>query len=162
MKTVSTVKKDVKRHESFSPTPYPDAKNSMSVGYGRNLTLNPITSEEWRVLGGERDFNKKPMTRHEAEYLLENDLANSARAVDRLFSEKELNTRRRDVLINMTYNMGADSVSTFENMIEAIRAGDYEEAAFQMLYNDRSGSKTKWYQQVGRRAEELAAIMRKG
>ena len=62
MKTVSTVKKDVKRHESFSPTPYPDAKNSMSVGYGRNLTLNPITSEEWRVLGGERDFNKKPMT----------------------------------------------------------------------------------------------------
>ena len=162
MKTVSTLKKDVKRHEDFSPRPYEDAKNTLSVGYGRNLTLNPITTEEWRVLGGPRDFNEKPITREEAEFLLENDLANATKAVDRLFSESELNGRRRDVLINMTYNMGADSVSTFENMIEAIRAGDYEEAAFQMLYNDRSGSKTKWYQQVGSRAEELAAIMRKG
>jgi lysozyme len=162
MQDVSTVKKLVKSHEGFSPRPYKDAKNSMSVGYGRNLTLNPITSEEWRVLGGERDFNKKPITRSEAEYLLENDLANSAKAVDRLFSDTELSGRRREVLINMTYNMGADSVSTFGNMIEAIRAGDYEEAAFQMLYNDRSGSKTLWYQQVGRRAEQLAAIMRKG
>jgi len=55
----------------------------------------------------------------------------------------------------MAYNLGVLGVMGFQRMWAAIYAKDYEEAARQML-------NSKWSKQVGRRAVELAKIMRTG
>ena len=56
------------------------------------------------------------------------------------------------VLVDMAFNMGY-RLKSFRRMFAALRRGDFEEAAKEML-------DSKWATQVGRRAENLAEIMK--
>jgi len=51
--------------------------------------------------------------------------------------------------------MGVRGVMTFKRMLRALVRCDYEEAAREML-------DSRWAQQVGERARELAEIMKEG
>jgi len=62
---------------------------------------------------------------------------------------------RQDVVINMIFNLGVNGFKGFKKMILALEFGDYQEAAAQML-------DSKWANQVGNRAVELAEMMRTG
>ena len=62
---------------------------------------------------------------------------------------------RRAVVVNMLFNLGLPKLLKFKNTLAAIRQGDYELAARGML-------NSKWARQVGRRAKELAEMMRTG
>ena len=64
----------------------------------------------------------------------------------------ELSETRKIVLINMYFNLG-NRLFKFNNMLYAIHAKDYEEAAKQML-------DSKWAKQVKGRANELANMMK--
>ena len=59
------------------------------------------------------------------------------------------------VLIDMVYNLGHGKFTKFVKMREALRHGDYELAAVEML-------DSKWATQVKGRATELADMMRTG
>ena len=56
----------------------------------------------------------------------------------------------------MAFNLGVEGLLAFRHTLEAVEAGDYPLAAERML-----GSQP-WAQEVGRRAERLAAQMRTG
>jgi lysozyme len=58
-------------------------------------------------------------------------------------------------MVDMLFNLGLPKLLKFKNTLAAIRQGDYERAARGML-------NSKWARQVGRRAKELAEMMRTG
>jgi lysozyme len=125
------------RHEGLRLKPYRDSKSKLTIGVGRNL-------------------DDVGITRAEALMLLENDIATVQRDVKRAFPWfPGLDPVRKDVVLDMVFNLGLPRFRRFEKTIASIRAGDWENAAREML-------KSRWANQVGKRATELAAMMERG
>lgn len=103
-----------------------------------------------------RNLDDVGITRDEAWALLNNDIARVRREVKRAFPWfSKVNPVRKDVVLNMVFNLGLQRFRGFRKAIAAIKAQDWDEAARQML-------DSQWASQVGRRARELAAMMRRG
>lgn len=107
------------------------------IGYGRIISVYGISEDE-------------------AEFLLMNDVKNSALEVKTALPWTEkLNEARRSVIINMAFNMGLRTLLTFKNTLRYAEKGDYEATAKGML-------NSLWAKQVKGRATELAEQMRTG
>jgi lysozyme len=131
------LKKDLRRHEGFVPTVYEDSVGVPTIGYGRNLKDVGITDAE-------------------AEVLLENDIRAAAENAHVAVSNFGLLTDvRREVVVNMIFNLGLTRFRKFHLFLGALAEEDWERAADEML-------DSRWAQQVGQRAQELAAAMRHG
>jgi lysozyme len=125
------------RYEGLRLKPYRDAKRKLTIGVGRNL-------------------DDAGITRAEALMLLDNDIATARRDVKRAFPWLPgLDPVRKDVVLNMVFNLGLPRFRRFKKTIASIRAGDWENAAREML-------KSRWANQAGKRATELAAMMERG
>jgi len=127
----------LKVHEGLRLKPYKDTAGKWTIGIGRNLEDKGITEQE-------------------ALFMLNND-------VDYFYDKikKEINwfwaldDARQNVLVNMAFNLGVSGLLTFKNTLRLISFNRYEEAAKEML-------NSKWANQVGYRAKELAEQMRTG
>ena len=126
----------VKEGEGLRLKPYRCTAGKLTIGYGRNLDDVGITKEE-------------------AELFLKNDLEKAEKDAEKFSVYSKLNQTRKDVLIEMVFNLGYSRLSNFKKMFEALEKGDYDEAANQML-------DSSWHKQVGKRAERLAYFMRIG
>jgi lysozyme len=128
----------IKRHEGFRGFPYHCTANKLSIGYGRNLDANGISSSE-------------------AEMLLDNDLYRVEHELKRAWPHFAAmpESARKDVLINMAFNLGTRRLMTFKKTLEFVRLSEFDKAADEML-------KSKWAVQVGNRAIELSGQMRSG
>jgi len=126
-----------KKYEGLSLHPYTCPAGYLTIGYGHNLEVNGITLEV-------------------AELILKTDMAYAQTEVGAKipFSSK-LDEARQFVLVDMCFNMGIKKLLTFKKMLAALKQGYYERAAYEML-------DSRWALQVGRRARELAEIMKKG
>lgn len=123
--------------EGVRSKPYLDTEGKVTIGIGRNLD----------------DVGLRP---DEIDYLFNNDLARAeldARAAVRNFDE--LSEARKAVLLNMSFNLGRGRLEGFRRMLAAVRVGDFEAAAREMM-------DSKWAKQVGARAYRLAEMMREG
>jgi len=130
---MSSLKESIRRHEGWRDKAYQDSEGIWTVGYGRNLQeleIDKQLGEKW----------------------LEDDLKTARLAAERIPEYSLLTDERKDVLVEMVYNMGPSRVAGFRMMLAAIRDGDWEEAAIQML-------DSKWAKQVGVRARRLAKQM---
>jgi lysozyme len=67
----------------------------------------------------------------------------------------QLDEVRHAVLIDMAFNLGVPGLLTFKATLACVQAGDYSQAARQML-------KSKWATQVKTRATRLARMMETG
>ena len=124
----------IKRDEGLRLVVYNDTEGIPTIGYGRNLRAG-ISPEE-------------------AEYLLTNDLKKAADETVKMFHIwPRLSDLRREVLVNMMFNLGATRLRKFKRMHEALSREDYGSAADEML-------DSKWSEQVGIRARRLAKQMR--
>lgn len=127
----------VKKHEGFCPYPYKCPAGKLTIGYGRNIEDCGISREE-------------------AEILLKNDLNKSSRELLNNFPWMvDLGTARKNVLIEMVFNIGISRFKGFKKMLAACRNGEWDKAANEMLDSN-------WHKQVKKRAETLAEIMKKG
>ena len=127
----------LKRHEGFKAKPYLCTAGKTTIGYGRNLDDAGVSKDE-------------------AEAMLVNDIITATAGAWALFlSYEQLNDARKDVLINMCFNLGRARLSGFKNMIAAVNDGYFDLAAKEML-------NSKWAKQVGNRAIELSEQMRTG
>lgn len=125
------------RHEGLRLKPYRDTVGKLTIGVGRNLDDVGLTEEE-------------------ALYLLRNDILKHAADLGAAFpGVHDLNANRYYALVNMTFNLGIGGLRKFKKMWACINVHDFDGAAREML-------DSKWARQVGRRAEELAEIMRTG
>jgi lysozyme len=67
----------------------------------------------------------------------------------------KLSQPRQDVLTNMAYNLGVSGLLQFRKMLEAAKRGNVESVCDEM-------KNSKWFNQVGDRAEELIEQYRRG
>ena len=125
------------KHEGLRLKPYRDTVGKLTIGVGRNLD----------DLG---------ITRGEALYLLGNDINRVRLELIKIIGWfLTLGTVRQNVLIDMVFNLGITRFKRFKKLIAAIERQDWDRAADEML-------DSKWARQVGRRATELAQMMKDG
>lgn len=128
---------DLIRDEGIRSKAYVDTRGKVTVGVGRNLTDVGISTSE-------------------AMQLLDNDVATIlARLPAKLPWFGRLDPMRQRVLVNMAFNLGLDGLLSFKQMLSALKSGDYDGAADEMLDSD-------WAEQVKDRAIRLAQQMRTG
>ena len=126
----------LQRHEGLRLKPYKCTAGKLSIGYGRNLDDMGISEVEAMVL-----------LRHDIE-----------RCYDELnvFSWfSDLDQVRQEALIDMLYNLGLPTFLEFKKTLKYVAEGKYSQAAEEML-------RSKWADQVGDRAKELAYMMDTG
>lgn len=125
------------RHEGLRLKPYLDSVGKLTIGVGRNLDDVGISQDE-------------------ARYLLESDIDRVVKGLLARFPwVLDLDPVRQSVLVNMTFNLGLVGLAGFARTLQAIRERRFKEAAEHML-------ESRWSQQVGQRAVELANQMRSG
>ena len=120
----------VRAAEGFSPTPYEDAGGKPHIGYGHQL----------------------PLTEAEANALLAADLAEARASAERVVGAETwatLDPARQDALTEAAFVLGATGLSRFEGMLSAIRSGDFETAAAELL-------DSRWAEQAPDRVQRLA------
>ena len=126
----------LQRHEGLRLKPYKCTAGKVSIGYGRNLDDMGISEVEAMVL-----------LRHDIE-----------RCYDELnvFSWfADLDQVRQEALIDMLFNLGLPTFLEFKKTLKFVAEGKYSQAAEEML-------RSKWADQVGGRAKELAYMMDTG
>lgn len=97
-------------HEGLEKCVYEDTQGQMTIGVGRNLTANGISREE-------------------ALFLLQNDVAEAIADLESLPFWLTLNEARQRVLIDIRFNVGPSRFIKFKKLREALEAGDYGRAA---------------------------------
>ena len=123
-------------HEGLRLKPYRCTAGKLTIGVGRNLEDKGISHDE-------------------AMLLLRNDIAEVTVQLEQFDWFRALGPVRRKVLIDMCFNLGMAGLLGFQKMIEALKQGDYEAAADEMVYS-------RWYRQVGERGRRLERMMRTG
>jgi len=128
----------IKRHEGLRLKPYKCSAGHLTIGYGHNL--------------------EEGISKWIAEEILREDINKAYRDYWLFIPQSvqmKLNKKREEVLVEMIFNMGINKVLGFKKMLKALAEGNFNKAADEML-------DSKWARQVGKRAEELARIMREG
>lgn len=147
---------NLKRDEGFRSDIYVDTTRHRTIGYGTKLPLNEEQSD---CLDIGQVIHKGGINKEQADCMMRVELKEKAQKIKDKLEKKgiwsKLKQVRKDVMINMCYNLGLFGVLEFTNMISALENGDYKAASHEML-------KSKWHEQVGRRAERLARQMRTG
>ena len=123
-------------HEGLRLKPYRCTAGKLTIGVGRNLEDKGISHDE-------------------AMLLLRNDIAEVTVQLEQFDWFRALGPVRRKVLVDMAFNLGMAGLLGFQKMIEALKQGDYEAAADEMVYS-------RWYRQVGERGRRLERMMRTG
>lgn len=137
--------------------PYRCTAGALTVGIGRNLDGNPITSDEAAQVGiTNAQARARGVDRGQAVALLGLDIAKMERELDRRLPWwRSLNDARQRVLLNMAFNLGIARLVKFANTLSAVERGAYGAAAAGMRAS-------LWAKQVGKRAERLAVMMETG
>ena len=123
------------RHEGLKLLPYKCTAGKLTLGVGRNIEDRGISKE-----------TAMQMLDEDIEICL-NEL------MERLNYFETLPTEVQETLVNLCFNMGISRLMKFQLMLGAIQAGQYELAAKELL-------DSRYARQVGKRAEELADILR--
>jgi lysozyme len=138
----------VKRHEGFRADIYHCTAGKRTIGYGRNLDANPLYQGRPVPV---------PLSRELAEEILNSDLGDVAFELQQrcaAYAQGEAGPRR-DVLINMAFNLGVPGLLKFRRLLGAFAVKNWIEAAAQMEDSD-------WHRQVKGRALELEKQMIRG
>jgi lysozyme len=129
----------IKHHEGVVKHAYTDSRGYLTIGVGRLID---------KELGG-------GLSDDEVDYLLANDLKRCQAEAETYGWFAGLNEPRQAVVISLLFNLGKPRWDKFKKAQAAIEAGDYGEAAAQML-------DSRWADQVGKRADDMAGMMISG
>jgi lysozyme len=134
-------------------------EQELTIDEGKRSKIYLCTSNK-RSIGIGRNLDDVGLSEDEIQYLFKNDIARVCAELDRALPWwRNMSDARQRVLANMCFNMGLGNSTrgllSFRNTLAAMQAGDYEKAAQGM------GNST-WAKQVGKRADRLIEMMRKG
>jgi GH24 family phage-related lysozyme (muramidase) len=138
---------DIRRREGFSLKVYADSKGLATQGYGRHHGVK---------------FGDPDITPAIANLWLSDDLQQGY--MDALQVFPNLNTMdavRRDVCVDLAFNMGLNTLELFVPFIDAVNAGDWPTAHLHLLTN-MSRHLTPYLTQVGVRAVDNAGRIATG
>jgi len=125
--------------EGFSKTAYKDTEGLWTIGFGRLI---------------DDSVSGAGITPAEGRLLLRNNVNDTIKELDQKAKWwRKLPSDCQDALANMAFNLGWPRLSTFKNMLAALESGDYETAGIEAM-------DSKWANQVGDRAERIAATFK--
>lgn len=130
------LKKWIKTHEGYDSHPYTDTVGKLTIGYGRNIEDNGISQAE-------------------GDFLFDNDFARCEKELAPFPWYVNQPQNIQYALMNMCFNLGIGRLLGFKKMIMALTAKDYTKAALEAL-------DSKWANQVGDRAKDIAIMMKQG
>lgn len=121
------------RHEGLKLKPYKCTAGKLTIGVGRNLDDNGITEAE-------------------AIMMLKYDIEVARSALLRYGWFVTMDSIRQEAIINMVFNLGMTRFLQFKKTIAHLQNKEWNLAADEML-------RSKWAEQVGNRAKEIAKII---
>ncbi len=128
------LKEQLMRDEGLKLRAYRDSVGKWTIGIGHNLEDRSISMSA-------------------AQLIFEDDVAAIKGELQKYLPWTDaLDEARAGVLLNMAFNLGIGGLLEFRNMLAALQAGNFENAAAEML-------KSKWAKQVGQRAQRLSVQM---
>lgn len=141
--------RDLQRDEDIRLFVYDDATGQPIVS-GYTVVGHP-TIGVGRLLTSGRGISTV-----EALEFLETDLDIVFKELDRSFPWwRGLSENRQRALANMAFNLGIPRLSKFQNMLAALKRGDYQLAADEAM-------NSRWAKQVGARAERIRDLIKEG
>lgn len=137
---VKKLREQLVRHEGLRQSAYQDSLGYLTIGVGHLID--------------ERKGGKISLDSCYA--ILDEDIRVVCSQLDEHLSWwKNLDPVRQQVLANMAFNLGIEGLLAFHNTLAFIEHGQYSEASVAML-------DSKWAVQTGKRARELAQMMKDG
>lgn len=131
-----SLRERIERHEGRRTVPYKDTEGFLTVGVGRCI-------------------DKVPFSHDEIDLMLTNDIKRAKQGAESFVVYEFLNETRREVLIEMVFQLGRNGVSKFKRFLAAALAQDWQRAYDELL-------DSKWARQTPNRAKELAEIFKNG
>ena len=141
----------ISENEGFSPAIYKCPAGYKTIGFGRNLELNPLSSDERVFIDKDGCINRENALR-----LLKNDIKNILELLkDKPYFES-LSENRQIVIIDMCFNLGFYKFDKqFKKLQGCLIIGDFERASKEII-------DSRYYVQVGSRAKKNAQILKSG
>jgi lysozyme len=135
----------------YQPTPTPVARFP-----GGESDEKDVSGEKDMSDAG-RNLQDRGLADDEIDLLLANDIALAHRICSQHFGTafETASWRRQAALISMAFNLGAPRLAGFRQMHRAILEGDWQRASAEAL-------DSCWARQTGHRAQEVAAMLRRG
>ena len=131
----------LKVNEGLRLTPYRCTAGKLTIGYGHT---GPGVTEDLK------------WTKEHAEHVLLNDARNAAADLDWHFRWwRSMSDTRQEALCDMCFNLGIKRLQGFQKMLNALRRGQWQEAALQCL-------DSRYARQVGNRAKRNAFVFEYG
>jgi len=123
------------RHEGTRLDMYQDTLGIWTVGVGHNI-------------------EEKGISQAVMELMLEEDLAEAVSELKRSVSFfSKMPEQVQEALVNLAFNMGIPRLMQFKKTLAYLRDGNFEAAADELL-------DSRYAEQVGRRADEVADMIR--
>ena len=134
--SMTTLANRIKAHEGRRFKPYQCSEGRWTVGYGRNMDAVPFSQDE-------------------IDLMFDNDLRRARDGAETFFVYSQLNQVRRDILVEMIFQLGIGGVSKFKKFLAAALREDWSYAAKEML-------DSQWFRQTPGRAKELSETFEAG
>jgi lysozyme len=124
--SITSLIQQLERDEDIRAFVYDDA-TGIAIKPGTLVKGNP-------TIGVGRSLNIDGLSKDEIAYLLSNDERRITQECEKEFPwAMGLDEVRREVLLNMIFQMGAEGLAKFKQFLAAMIRGDYDEAAKDML-----------------------------
>lgn len=120
---------ELKNAEGFEGFVYEDTLGFATIGYGTKL----------------------PLSKEEAELLLYKRVNDKYRELE-IKLDFQVCEEAKEILLNMSYQLGVEGVLKFKKMLKALEQKDYKTANYEML-------NSLWAKQTPNRAKKLALKM---
>lgn len=133
----------VKLHEGERLDLYQDSKGIYTIGVGHNL-------------------EEKGISPAVSSLMLQEDLGEALDDASKLSWFDNLNEPRQAAIVDLIFNMGLPTFLKFRNTISLLEAGDYEAAGDELLVGTGPGGKSRYYADVGIRAERISNMIKTG
>ena len=140
MAEYTELKQKIKKHEGYRDHIYNDSLSIPTFGYGHMVlpTDDLVKDKHYPIEVAEEYFDK--------------DFGIAVSAAEKLIGDINLNFIQKCCIIQMCYQLGGPRTSKFKKMWQALRDGDVQEAAAQIL-------DSRWNAQTPGRCSEVAAEM---
>ncbi len=166
-KNREALKQHLEHDEGRRKKAYKDSKGYWTIAIGHLLDAEQ-SDRELEAMGLEDELDTWEgfeLTDAQIEALLDIDIDDTLTMLKLSFDESELETlepERYISLFSMAYQLG--SVIKFPEMVSAVKRGDWDRAADEMLWSNglKKQRRSQWYKDTPKRCEKMAAAMRFG
>ena len=131
----------IKKHEGYRDHIYLDSLSIPTFGYGHMVLPDDdlVKDKHYPIEVAEKYFDK--------------DFSVAVSDAEKLIGDINLNFIQKCCIIQMVYQLGSPRTSKFKKMWQALKDGDMEKCADEMI-------NSRWHSQTQSRCEKLAAKMR--